>query len=368
MQTIFTIQDSIYILGTRAAKVAEMVSQACERVGLSTMVEALPPGVLAGIKPNPFLVICTSPADQAECQAISPATPWWLLADLRSVDRSAAFKAGCSQIMSSTVSPAEIDAQLSQLHTCRESGLLFRGISELSTIMAGELAGPLHYMSLGLRAMNRELSNLKPLFDDLHKAWFKTDKELLDKLRLILSVINLQQSWSELERTLEDYETGLNRLRDIHNFLRIGTHIEAENIRQFSLDEMVHTCLSLLKESRSDGIQIQESIPNGLLCRMKVGALFFGFASLLSILLDSLLIHGSGRGKLHLRAATIANEYYRLDLFARPENPVVGGLPMPDLALPHFIFDGLGISIRLEIRENEIAMGLDIPCDQEDSE
>lgn len=356
MQDREIIHDIIAINGPDAQRIFALVEAACARCHLHYRAHTS-----ATAPPAPVILRIDTGIPAAK---LSPRHPHWLVADLDHAAREAAFMAGYSRIIPTQPSEAELDCCLRALHDEQAGNLLLTGMGEFSNTISHELAGPLHYMSLGLRAMNQELLHLKPLFDDLHKAWFKADKDLLEKLRLILSVINLQQSWTELERTLLDYENGLVRLRDIHNFLRLGSQIESKRIRQISLDELTTTCLNLLTEGRSDGIKISEEVPVGLFIRLPVGIVFFGFLKLLAALLEGLIARGSGRGTLSISVGPAENEHIALAIEAKPEKNSKSDKPMePDLSWARFILEDLGVRFQRQSQGAAILLTVLFPKD-----
>jgi hypothetical protein len=225
-----------------------------------------------------------------------PGAERWLIQPDPQADREAAFTAGFHEVIAASAGDRELAVRLERV--CRPDGFaaLADGIGGLARVHAAELAGPLHFMGLGQRAMQQELEILKPLFADLHKAWFESNQALLERLRMILAAINLNESWKGLSQAVADFGDGLRRLRDSQHLLGLSARMDDPEMTRLSVWEMFSGCIAFVAGSCGSGIRFSNRLPSGYGGHLPAACFFTALLSLFSHLTAALASQGSGRG------------------------------------------------------------------------
>jgi hypothetical protein len=225
-----------------------------------------------------------------------PGAERWLIQPDPRADREAAFTAGFHEVIAAGAGDRELSVRLERV--CRPDGYtaLADGIGGLARVHAAELAGPLHFMGLGQRAMQQELEILRPLFTDLHKAWFESNQALLERLRMILAVINLNESWNGLSQAVADFGDGLQHLRDSQHLLGLSACLEDPEMMRLSVWEMFSGCIAFVAGSCGAGIRFSNRLPPGYGGHLPAACFFTALLSLFSHLTAALAAQGSGRG------------------------------------------------------------------------
>ncbi len=284
----------------------------------------------------------------------------WLIQSDSLQDREAAFARGFTELLPAGVGDIELGQRLRQVRAVGTVDLALGGLSRLSRALSQELAGPLHHLGMGQWAIQQELQTLKPLFQDLHKAWFESNQALLERLRLILSVINLSDSWEKLDQTLTAFRDDVSRLREIHAMLDLGTGLNDSRPERLSSAEIVQACISLLSASASSGIRFSNRLSRdqGQLqpASLFFSAMFFTFIRLLVSLAEK----GNGRGSLEVFGRSPETGAEQLLIHVHPDHP--GCLEAgPDLTIESALFARIGIGVQVNIQDFGLEVILQLP-------
>lgn len=287
----------------------------------------------------------------------------WLIQPDPLADREAAFALGYDEVFAAGIGDHELSHRLERALRSDGMAMLVDGIEGLSQVYARELAGPVHFMGLGQRAMQQEIETLKPLFADLHKAWFESNAALLERLRMILSVINLHDSWNNLSRSLADFGDGLMRLRETQYLLGLSAQLDGPAGTRLSVWEMVAGCLRFLSESSGAGIRFTNRIPQGQGGYLPAPFFFTALLSLFSHILTAMAGQGNGRGSIEITGLS-GEMAGRLVIMVRADAPEVEDW-MPDYLTEMALFGRIGVKLSSAGRVRGFDLVLNLPLDAE---
>ena len=189
----------------------------------------------------------------------------------------------------------------------------------------------------------------------------------------MLAVINLKDSWANLERTVEDFGLGIERLREIHIVLTWTAGMaEAVPSRQ-TVQEIAQACIGFVRESAGSGVTFANRVPHERAIQVPARLFFAALLATVSRILDLFCRLGNGRGSIELRSME-KDAFWRkrhagrggmwsarsLVLAARPEMPV-DWQPHPAAGYEAGLFARLGAEPDWTIRGEILEIGFWLP-------